>query len=170
MVADRKCHLIVGLVYLALLLQHFLLKVGLCWVRHQAVRLETFMPTNSVPPLGSTRTLWRPSITINSMPVLWQSVRWPLQQLAAGSVRYWGLRILQLAELRQKFLLELDSLLSFRLASLLETTMASKCVPQQFPGHRRALLLKTGATCGGLQGGVGSAHGRSTAPHHQDPY
>ena len=90
--------------------------------------METFLPTDIVPPLGSTRTLWRPSITINSMPVLWQSVRWPLQHLAAGLVRYWGLRLLQLAELRQEFLLKLDSRLPFRLASLLETTVTSKCV------------------------------------------
>ena len=34
LVADRQPHLIVRLVYLALPLQHFLLKVGICWVRH----------------------------------------------------------------------------------------------------------------------------------------
>ena len=89
----------VRLLQLALLLQDLLLKLRISWIWYPAVSAETFMANNCVPLLGSTGTLWRPSITINSVPMLWQSVRWQLQQLAADLVRYWVLRILQLGML-----------------------------------------------------------------------
>ena len=73
--------------------------------------------------LGSTRTRWRPAIT------LWQSVRWQLQQLAAGLVRYWVWRILQLAGLLQDFLLKLNIRMPCRRTSLLETSVDTNCVP-----------------------------------------
>ena len=43
---------------------------------------------------------------------------------------------MQLAELRQEFLLKLDSRLPFRPASFLEATVASKCVPQLRPARK----------------------------------
>ena len=118
----------VRLLQLALLLQGFLLNLRICWIWYRAVSVETFMANNRVPLLGSTGTLWRPSITINSVPMLWQSVRWQLQQLAADLVRYWVLRVLQLAVLLQDFLLKLNFRLPFCRSSLSETSMVPNCV------------------------------------------
>ncbi len=46
-------------------LQLTLLLQGLLLNRYRAVSVETFMANNCVLLLGSTGTLWRPSITIN---------------------------------------------------------------------------------------------------------
>ena len=62
------------------------------------------MAKNCVPLLERTRTLWRPSTTIGSVPALWCNVRWQLQGLVADLVRYWVVRTLQLAMLLQEFL------------------------------------------------------------------
>ena len=118
MVVDRIRYLIVRLLQLALLLQDLLLKLRICLIWNRAVSLEASMANNCVPLLGRTRTLWRPSITINSVPILWQSVRWQLQQLAADLVRYWVLRVLQLAVLLQDSLLKLNIRLPSCRASL----------------------------------------------------
>ena len=107
-------------------LQLTLLLQGLLLNRYRAVSVETFMANNRVPLLGPTGTLWRPSVTINSVPMLWQGVRWQLHQLAADLVRYWVLRVLQLAVLLQDSLLKLNIRLPFCRTSLLET---SNCVP-----------------------------------------
>ena len=52
-------------------LQLTLLLQGLLLNRYRAVSVETFMANNRVPLLGPTETLWRPSVTINSVPMLW---------------------------------------------------------------------------------------------------
>ena len=119
----------VRLPQLALLLQDLLLKLRISWIWYPAVSAETFMANNCVPLLGSTGTLWRPSITINSVPMLWQGVRWQLHQLAADLVRYWVLRVLQLAVLLQDSLLKLNIRLSFCRTSLLETSMVTHLPP-----------------------------------------
>ena len=76
------------------------------------------MANHYEPLLGATRALRRPSITINREPVLWQSVRWGLHQLAAGLVRYWVAKILQLPVLLQDSLLKLNIRLPSCRASL----------------------------------------------------
>ena len=87
------------------------------------------MANNYEPLPGATRTLWRPSIIINSAPVLWPSVRRQLKQLAAVLVRCWVARILQLLVPLQGSLLKLNICLPFRRASVLEMSMATKRVP-----------------------------------------
>ena len=60
---------------------------------------------------------------------LWQSVRWQLQQLAAGLARYRVRKILQLAGLLPDFLLKLNIRMPCRRTSLLETSVDTNCVP-----------------------------------------
>ena len=79
---------VVGLLQLASLLQDLLLKLSICLLFCRTVQSETSMANNCVPLLGTTRTLWRPSTTIDSVPALWCSVRWQLQGLAVDMVRY----------------------------------------------------------------------------------
>ncbi len=128
MVVDRIRYLNVGILQLDLLLQDLLLRFRICLIWNRAVSLVASMANNCVPLLGRTRTLWRPSITNNSVPVLWQSVRWQLQQLAADLVRYWVVRILQLAVLLQDFLPKLNTCLLWCGAIYLEAPMANNCV------------------------------------------
>ena len=119
MVVGRIPYLTVRLQQLPLLPQDPLWQLRICLIWYRAVSVETTMVNNYEPLLGATRTLRRPSITINSEPVLWQSVRWELQQLAADLVRCWVARILQPAGLLQDSLLTLNVRLPCCRASLL---------------------------------------------------
>ncbi len=93
---------------LALLLRVSLSKLSLCLLFCRIVQLGTFMASNCVPHLGMTRTLWRPSTTIDSLPALGCSVRWQVQGLAADLVRYWVMRTLQRAMLLPDLLQKLN--------------------------------------------------------------
>ena len=66
------------------------------------------MADNCVPVVGTARTLWRSTITIDSAPALGCRVRLQLQGLAAGLVRYWVLKTLRLAMPLQAFLPKLN--------------------------------------------------------------
>ena len=69
------------------------------------------MASNCVPPLGTTRTLWWPSTTIDSVPALWGRVRRQVQGLAADLVRYTAMRSWQPAMLLQALLQKLNACL-----------------------------------------------------------
>ena len=70
LIADLVHYLILSFLCLTSLLQELLPKPNICLLWCGAVYLEASMANNCVSLLRSSRTLWRASMTIVSVPML----------------------------------------------------------------------------------------------------